>query len=922
MKPLAVFIAFFLLTIGSLAAQDGWRKGEMEIMVFPESPEQSRLIKTLGIYGEPASSDGRSVRLYATPVEYDKLLKEGIRADVLIPDLNEFSRNLREGDALLGYFNYTTIVALADSLATAFPSICKKFLLGTTQQGRQLGILKISDNVNVNEAEPEIMFQGGIHGDEIMGPEVVIRYARDLCIGYGTNPTYTDLINTREIWLYYLVNPDGYVAVSRYNSNGVDINRDGGYMWDAEGFSTAPCSQVETKMIRNLQLDHNFVVFTDFHGGTEVISYPWSYKGNPAADVAHINILAQAYSNSSGYSNLGYGQGYNIMYQIFGSTKDNQYGDVGQVGWSIEITALKQPPSTQIGMYYGYNAPAMTEMITRSGWGIEGVVTDSLTGTPVKATIWVDGFFPVYTDPSNGDYHKYVLPGSHTVKVKASGYQTKTIANVTVPSQGSTVVNVQLTPAAQRYAYRVIATQIPSYPSSGSYLDESYTPGIIGAPDSVNYSIGRYGWIIIDMGDTLSNGPGNDFTVWETDGSPETFYCWISQTMDGPWTSIGQGTGTTSFDLSNTSLNKARYIKIEDDGDGQSNAANAGFDIDAVEFITPPLIADFIASTNTPCPGNSVSFTDISTGNPTSWSWTFPGGTPSNSAQQNPQNIVYNNPGLYDVSLTVTNTLSINTVTKIGFINVPSLPSAPTTPSGPAQVCQGGTDEYTTTANLTAIQYIWDLYPESAGSVSGAWTTCTIGWNQNYEGTAFLKVKEVNACGEGPFSDSLEITVNPSPDVDLGSDTAVCIPDSVNIDAGNPGCTYLWSTGETTQLITVSSDSSQTIPYWVEVRNEIDCVARDTIEITYIVCTAINDHQSVDIKVTPNPSRETFLIRVGPGMTDGTFIVTNLSGVEIMNGRYTGENFQVDLAAAPEGMYILRIRSGNWLAATKLLICR
>lgn len=69
---------------------------------------------------------------------------------------------------------------------------------------------------------------------------------------------------------------------------------------------------------------------------------------------------------------------------------------------------------------------------------------------------------------------------------------------------------------------------------------------------------------------------------------------------------------------------------------------------------TPPTAA-FTIDTNRVCAGDCISFTDQSTGNPTSWNWSFPGGNPSTSTAQNPTNICFDNPGSYDVTLTVTN---------------------------------------------------------------------------------------------------------------------------------------------------------------------------------------------------------------------------------------------------------------------------
>lgn len=86
--------------------------------------------------------------------------------------------------------------------------------------------------------------------------------------------------------------------------------------------------------------------------------------------------------------------------------------------------------------------------------------------------------------------------------------------------------------------------------------------------------------------------------------------------------------------------------------------------------------ADFTSNKTSVCPGSTVSFTDASTGNPTSWSWTFTGGTPSTSTQQNPT-ITYNTPGTYAVSLTASNANGSNTNTKNGYITVLSASSLP-----------------------------------------------------------------------------------------------------------------------------------------------------------------------------------------------------------------------------------------------------
>ncbi|MCD4732129.1 MAG: hypothetical protein K8R74_16095, partial [Bacteroidales bacterium] len=413
--------------------------------------------------------------------------------------------------------------------------------------------------------------------------ENVIRFARDLCINYGPDPTITSLIDNREIWLYLMVNPDGREAMSRYNNNGVDLNRDWLYMWDAWGGSTGPCSQVESKALRECMYNNQFVVHTTYHSGTEYISLPWSYRSNQPADWNHIYQLGGVYSSVSGYPNLEYGQGNTGMYAINGSTKDSNYGTMGSISWSMEISFSKQPPASEIMMYYNRNYPSMLAMIEYSGYGLDGTITDINTGDPIAGVVFVKDYFPTFSDGTAGDYHKYVLPGTYSITVVANGYETQTINNVVVTSNNSITTNFQLQPEEGQYVYRFAASRIPG----NNEADEGNTPAVIGASDNINYSIGLNGWCVLDMQRPIIDGPGSDFRVHEGDASPEGFICYVGETMDGPWHSLGTGNGTTEFDISISGLPETQYIKIVDDGDGLANVADAGFDLDAIEALEP-----------------------------------------------------------------------------------------------------------------------------------------------------------------------------------------------------------------------------------------------------------------------------------------------------------------------------------------------
>ncbi len=179
----------------------------------------------------------------------------------------------------------------------------------------------------------------------------------------------------------------------------------------------------------------------------------------------------------------------------------------------------------------------------------------------------------------------------------------------------------------------------------------------------------------------------------------------------------------------------------------------------------PELTAAFSASNTTICNGTSVQFTDLSVGSPTSWNWTFEGGTPATSTLQNPS-VTYATAGVYDVSLTVMQGSISNTVSNTNMIHVDApVTSAPAQPVGPVGICGSFNYNYTTTSVPAATSYIWAATPASAGSFSGTGTTGTLAASNTWNGPFTITVSGSNACGTGPASSTLnvELTFQPNP---------------------------------------------------------------------------------------------------------------------------------------------------------------
>jgi carboxypeptidase D len=87
-------------------------------------------------------------------------------------------------------------------------------------------MLKISDNPDAEEDEPEFKYTSTMHGTEPVGAEMTLRLAELLMQSYGSDPELTELVDEMEIWLCPIHNPDGYVAGTYTNANGVNLNRD------------------------------------------------------------------------------------------------------------------------------------------------------------------------------------------------------------------------------------------------------------------------------------------------------------------------------------------------------------------------------------------------------------------------------------------------------------------------------------------------------------------------------------------------------------------------------------------------------------------------------------------------------------------------------------------------------------------------
>ncbi|NLH46993.1 MAG: hypothetical protein GX444_00155, partial [Myxococcales bacterium] len=173
-------------------------------------------------------------RLAATPETIRELQKSGYEVEVIIDDLAAWAAarlsppdptNALPPDnrvALDHYLTYEEAAVFLQDEQAAYPDILSVETIGQSVLGRDLWLVKISDNVAENEAEPAVIFDHCIHGDELAGCMLGFFIIQWLTEGYGVDPEVTALVDEREIFIVPTVNPDGNQPddYSRYNANG------------------------------------------------------------------------------------------------------------------------------------------------------------------------------------------------------------------------------------------------------------------------------------------------------------------------------------------------------------------------------------------------------------------------------------------------------------------------------------------------------------------------------------------------------------------------------------------------------------------------------------------------------------------------------------------------------------------------------
>lgn len=363
----------------------------------------------------------------ATPKEIKEIQKLGFTVETMVTELN-----FPPADS--AYHNYAEMIADIDSVVAAKPGIVTKFSIGKSYEGRDLWAVKISDNVNTDEAEPEVLFVGLHHAREHLTVEQTLYTMHQLADNYGTDSRITNIVNTREVYIVFNLNPDGGeydILNDTYHSwrknrqpnsgssyVGTDLNRNYGYRWGCCGGSSGSTSSetyrgaaafsapetaamrdfINSRVVGGVQQIKTSITF---HTYSELVLWPYGYtytdvpSDMTADDHSVFVAMGQYMAGTNNYTP----QQSSDLYITDGDMTDWAYGVHRIFAYTFEMYPTSSspgfyPPDEQIGPQTSRNREAILYIAEQADCPYRSIGKEATycgTGTP-PTTVFSDDF--------------------------------------------------------------------------------------------------------------------------------------------------------------------------------------------------------------------------------------------------------------------------------------------------------------------------------------------------------------------------------------------------------------------------------------------------------------------------------------------------------------------------------------------------
>ena len=409
--------------------------------------------------------DGDVVVAYANNMNFMEFNKLGHDITLLTPPSLVEEHRMFDGNSRATYEwdSYPTYEAYEEMMfdfAQNHPDKCEIITLGTLSSNRKILVAHI--NNGVSDGKPKFLYTSTIHGDETTGYIMMLRLI-DYLLENQTLPEVQNVLDNIDLFVCPNTNPDGTYhggnntvnGATRANAQGIDMNRNFPDMNDGPHPDGNPYA-TETEWLMDFAQNYQFTMAANYHGGAEVMNYPWDNETDLHVDDAWWQLVSREYAdlchqvnpNYMTFKNNGITNGAQ-WYMIGGGRQDymNYYHKCREV--TIECSDTKCPSGSQLPNFWNINKNSIFAYMNQCLYGIHGVVTDMNTGAPLSATISISNhdndYSVVESQMPAGDFHRPIKGGTYNVVVTANGYypfqQTVTVAD------GQTVVlNVALEP--------------------------------------------------------------------------------------------------------------------------------------------------------------------------------------------------------------------------------------------------------------------------------------------------------------------------------------------------------------------------------------------------------------------------------------------------------------------------------------------
>lgn len=407
--------------------------------------------------------DGNVVTAYANNKEFAEFQQFGYEITLQTPPSMMFEAEMWDGSNRAeydwdAYPTYSAYEAMMFQFATDHPDMCEILDLGTLPSNRKILIAHINNGSGAGK--PKFLYTSTIHGDETTGWMLMLRFI-DYLLENPTLPECENILNNVDLYVGPNTNPDGtyhggnntVTGATRANANGVDMNRNyadphGGPHPDGNAY------QQETLWFMDLAQNNNFVMGANYHGGAEVMNYPWDNTYTLHADDQWYQLISHEYADLCHVQSSSYMTDYNNgvtngaqWYMIGGGRQDYMNGYAQCRELTIECSNTKCPSATQMPSFWNINKNSIFAFVNQCLNGIHGTVVDAVSKAPIAgATINILGHDDQYSTISTGlagDFHRPIKAGTYNVAIIKNGYETYE-TQVTVADNEAVTIEAQM----------------------------------------------------------------------------------------------------------------------------------------------------------------------------------------------------------------------------------------------------------------------------------------------------------------------------------------------------------------------------------------------------------------------------------------------------------------------------------------------